>query len=47
MDSKVAEKLKRDNHYSNINYVYEMLKVTLMLITELWKWYGTNVFTYQ
>ena len=24
MDSKVAQKFTRDNHYSNINYVYNV-----------------------
>ena len=37
MDSKVAQKRKVDNHYYNINYVYKMVKTTLMYITELQK----------
>ena len=35
MDSKVAQKCKIENHYSNINNVYTMFKGTLMFITEV------------
>ena len=35
MDSKVAQKYKIDNHYSNINHVYTMFKGDIMLITEV------------
>ena len=34
MDSNVAQKFKREDHYSNINHVYKMFKVTRMLITD-------------
>ena len=30
---KVSKKFKRWNHYSNINNIYKMFKVNLMLIT--------------
>ena len=32
---KGSKKLKRDNHYSNINHLYKMFKGKLMLITEV------------
>ena len=35
MDPNVAQKLKRDNHYSNINHIYTLFKGTLRLITEV------------
>ena len=44
MDSKVAQKWKGGNNYSNINHVYTMFKGKLMLITEVWKWDVPNVF---
>ena len=34
MDSKVSQKYKRENNYSNINKIYKMFKGNLMLITE-------------
>ena len=37
MGSKVEQKYKIVNHYSNINHVYTILKGTLMLIKEVWK----------
>ena len=39
MDSGILKKRKIENHYSNINSVYEMFKVTLMLSIEEWKLY--------
>ena len=45
MDSKVAQKLKIENQYSNISHIYKIIKGTLMLITEVLKFYGrTNCF---
>ena len=35
MESKLAQKFKRDNNNSHINYIYKMFKGTMMLITEL------------
>ena len=31
MESKVSQKCKRDNHYSNINTVSKIFKVVIML----------------
>ena len=42
MDSKVTQKIKIENHHSSINHTYTMLKVALLLITELGKLYGTT-----
>ena len=42
MNSKVAQKDKRENNYSNINHVYKMLKGNLMSITEVRKLDGTT-----
>ena len=47
MYSNLAQKFKRDNHYSNINNLYTMFKGTLILITEVWKWDGTINFFYH
>ena len=35
MDSKLAQKYKTDNHYSNINHAYNMFKGNLMLFTDM------------
>ena len=35
MDSKVAQKSKKDNHHSNTNHIYTMFKGNLMLIIEV------------
>ena len=32
MESKVVQKFKRDNNYSNINHIYTILKGTMMSI---------------
>ena len=37
MDSKVTQKFKKDNNYSNVNNVYTMFKVTMMLTTDILK----------
>ena len=42
MESKVAQKCKIDNEYSNINNLSIMFKITMMIITEVWKWDGTT-----
>ena len=35
MESKVSQKCKRENHYSNINHVLTNFKGTAMLSTEV------------
>ena len=35
MDSKLVQKFKTENNYSNINHVYTMLKGTPILTTEV------------
>ena len=42
MESKVTQKFKRENDYSNINHVFTISKGTLMLITKVFKYNGTT-----
>ena len=47
IDSKVAQKWKIDNHYSDINNLYTIFKINLMLITEVLKWDETTNFPHH
>ena len=33
MESKIAQKFEKENHYLNINHVYTMVKGAMILIT--------------
>ena len=44
MEPKVAQKIIRENHYSNINHVSTMFKEKMMLSTEVYNCYGTTNF---